>query len=976
MKPWPAAKIHPGSAGHKYRGKEGVTMSAGRPARANTPEGSGSNEPRYFPWWLVMMFVAGLLILLTAGVWFYRSQERHLRAGAEEDLAAIARLKVAQIAQWRAERLGDAAVVAESPFVAGALRQWLSDPQPDLSGNIQVHFRSLQKHYQYRDVLLVGADGRVQLSLTGGTGQLHEDGLRCLAEAFSRRRPVLSDLHSGPADLPPHTDVIAPLFAGEAGTGGPAGAVVLQSDARQFLYPMIETWPGQSPSAETLLVRRDGDSVLFLNELRHRRDTAFKLRIPLSRTGVPAVMGGLGGEGVLQGLDYRGVEVLSAVRAVPDSPWFIVAKIDAAEVFYTWRSISLLIMLLILAVLAASVTGVAIVWQRRAKVHYRELFQANAGQLENQEKLQAAMREVAARNDIAQVFLTVADDEMYAKVLSIILDALESRLGVFGYLDEAGNFVAPTMTGMVWDKCLMSDKRYFFARETWSGSEGSWPRAIREKRTIWSNEPATGIPAGHLPIIRHISMPLIHQDRVVGLILVANSDTDYTAGDVALLDTLGRAIAPVLDARLRAEWTENARRRGEDLIHTRLSMVEFAASHGLDELLEKILDEVETLTGSCISFYHFVERDQKTLTLQAWSTRTRTEFCKAEGQGLHYSIDQAGVWVDCVRQRQPVIHNDYASLPHRKGMPPGHAEVVRELVVPIMRAGWVVAILGIGNKSADYTQKDVEIVSYLADVAWEITERKMAEEEVRRLNGELEQRVTERTRELREAQEKLLRQERLAAVGQLAGGLGHELRKPLTVMANAVYYLRLIQPGAEGKVKEYLGILENEVFAAEKIISDLLDFSRIKSVDRTAVIPAELVTRTLERFPAPENITVRLDIPADLPPVHVDPHQMIQVLGNLVVNACQAMSGRGALTVAACRDKEMVAVAVTDTGPGIAAENMVRLFEPLFTTKARGIGLGLAVSRKLAEANGGRIEARNNTGRGATFTVFLPVRPE
>lgn len=759
-----------------------------------------------------MMFVAGLLILLTGGVWFHRSQERHLRAGAEEDLAAIARLKVEQIAQWRAERLGDAALVAESPFVAGALRRWLSDPQPGLSGNILVHFRFLQKHYQYRNVLLVGADGRVQLSLTGGTGQLHEDALRCLAEAFSRRRPVLSDLHGGPAGLPPHTDVIAPLFAGEAGAGGPAGAVVLQSDARQFLYPMIETWPGQSPSAETLLVRRDADSVLFLNELRHRRDTAFKLRIPLSRTGVPAVMGGLGGEGVLQGLDYRGVEVLSAVRAVPDSPWFIVAKIDAAEVFYTWRSISLLIMLLILAVLAASVTGVAIVWQRRAKVHYRELFQANAGQLENQEKLQAAMREVAARNDIAQVFLTVADDEMYAKVLSIILDALESRLGVFGYLDEAGNFVAPTMTGMVWDKCLMSDKRYFFARETWSGSEGSWPRAIREKRTIWSNEPAARIPAGHLPIIRHISMPLIHQDRVVGLILVANSDTNYTAGDVALLETLGRAIAPVLDARLRAEWTENARRRGE--------------------------------------------------------------------------------------------------------------------------------------------------------------------EEVRRLNGELEQRVTERTRELREAQEKLLRQERLAAVGQLAGGLGHELRKPLTVMANAVYYLRLIQPGAEGKVKEYLGILENEVFAAEKIISDLLDFSRIKSVDRTAVILAELLTRTLERFPAPENITVRLDVPADLPPVHVDPHQMIQVLGNLVVNACQAMSGRGALTVAACRDKEMVAVAVTDTGPGIAAENMVRLFEPLFTTKARGIGLGLAVSRKLAEANGGRIEARNNSGRGATFTVFLPVRPE
>lgn len=955
---------------------KGQVMTRSEPGRPNNQEGIGSIEPLFFPWWLLVIFAVGLLALLAGGIWFHRIQDQHLRARAEEDLAAVARLKVEQIAQWRAERLGDAAVVSESPFITDALTSWLADPLPELSGSILVHFRSLQKHYDYSDVMVVGVQGRVCFTLTGGTRQLHEDALLFLAEAFSRRRPVLSNLHGGPDDLPHHLDVIAPVFTGDAGAGEPVGAVILRSDARHFLYPMIETWPGQSSSAETLLVRRDGDAALFLNEPRHRKGTVFKHRIPLSRTEVPAVMAVLGREGVFQGLDYRGVEVLSALRAVPGSPWFVVAKIDAAEVFAAWRSMSLLIDMLILAVMAASSAGVTIVWQRRANVHYRELSRANAERLENQEKLQAALREIAVRNDIAQVFLTVSDDEMYHRVLSIILAALESKLGVFGYLDAEGNFLAPTMTGTVWDKCRMPDKAFFFPGEVWQASDGSWSRAIREKRTICCNEPATRTPAGHIPITRHISMPLIQQDRVVGLIQVANRDEDYTAGNVAFLETLGRTIAPLLDARLRTEWLETSRRQAEDLIRIRLAMVEFAASHGLAELLEKMLDEVEALTGSSISFYHFVERDQKTLTLQAWSTRTRTEFCKAEGKGLHYSIDRAGVWVDCVHQRQPVIHNDYASLPHRRGLPPGHAPVARELVVPIMRSGLVVAILGIGNKSADYTQKDVEIVSYLADVVWEITERKMAEEEVRRLNGELEQRVMKRTSELREAQEKLIRQERLAAVGQLAGGLGHELRKPLTVMANAVYYLRLIQPEAEEKVKEYLGILENEVLSAEKIISDLLDFSRVKSVDRTAVSPAALVARALERFPAPENITVRLDVPADLPSVHVDPHQMIQVLGNLVVNGCQAMPGGGTLTVAACREEEMVAVTVTDMGPGIAAGNMARLFEPLFTTKTRGIGLGLAVSRKLAEANGGRIEARNNTDRGATFTVFLPVRAE
>ena len=173
-------------------------------------------------------------------------------------------------------------------------------------------------------------------------------------------------------------------------------------------------------------------------------------------------------------------------------------------------------------------------------------------------------------------------------------------------------------------------------------------------------------------------------------------------------------------------------KRAESLLHIRLDLVDFASDHSLDELLQKTLDEVGKLCQSPIGFYHFVEADQKTLWLQAWSTRTVNEFCNAEGKGAHYAIDQAGVWVDCVRQGKPVIHNDYSSLSHKKGLPPGHAPVIRELVVPILRSNQIVAILGIGNKAINYTEKDVEIVSFLADVAWEITSRKRQEEELKR----------------------------------------------------------------------------------------------------------------------------------------------------------------------------------------------------------------------------------------------------
>jgi PAS domain S-box-containing protein len=194
-----------------------------------------------------------------------------------------------------------------------------------------------------------------------------------------------------------------------------------------------------------------------------------------------------------------------------------------------------------------------------------------------------------------------------------------------------------------------------------------------------------------------------------------------------LVDQNGRVMGSVHVTR---DITE--RKREEAIMQARLRLAEYATSHSLDELLQATLDEVEVLTDSLIGFYHFLDADQRTLRLQAWSTRTLREMCTAEGKGLHYHIDEAGVWVDCVHQRKPVIHNDYSSLPHRRGMPPGHAKVIRELVVPVFRGDRIVAILGVGNKPVDYDARDIETVSLMADLAWDIAERKRADENLRR----------------------------------------------------------------------------------------------------------------------------------------------------------------------------------------------------------------------------------------------------
>ncbi|MEI6142269.1 MAG: GAF domain-containing protein [Mariniphaga sp.] len=183
--------------------------------------------------------------------------------------------------------------------------------------------------------------------------------------------------------------------------------------------------------------------------------------------------------------------------------------------------------------------------------------------------------------------------------------------------------------------------------------------------------------------------------------------------------------------------TETEKRIDENTAYLRaimesmLRLVNFSISYSLDELLEEILNEAEMLTGSSIAFVHFIDENQEHLMLQNWSKRTKAEFCKAVGKGSHYPISQAGVWVDCIKQRKPVIHNDYASLPHCKGLPEGHAIVIRELVVPVFQSERIVAVLGVGNKITDYHQQDVETLNLLANLAWEIAGRKRTEEALR-----------------------------------------------------------------------------------------------------------------------------------------------------------------------------------------------------------------------------------------------------
>jgi two-component system, NtrC family, sensor kinase len=220
------------------------------------------------------------------------------------------------------------------------------------------------------------------------------------------------------------------------------------------------------------------------------------------------------------------------------------------------------------------------------------------------------------------------------------------------------------------------------------------------------------------------------------------------------------------------------------------------------------------------------------------------------------------------------------------------------------------------------------------------------------------------------------RQDTLSALAMMANRVGHELRNPLAVIRNGVYLLDMMLPDVEPSVKETLDLISSEVEKAAETISDLLDFGRPRGLKRQEVAAEELVTMALARIPMPPEIEVQPRVLATLPRVVLDVEQVTLALCKLLDNAVKAMPQGGRLTLTACVTSDTFLITVTDTGVGIEAADLDRIFEPLFTTRAGSIGLGLPVARAIIEEHGGTVDAASELGRGSTFTVRLPAGRE
>ena len=278
------------------------------------------------------------------------------------------------------------------------------------------------------------------------------------------------------------------------------------------------------------------------------------------------------------------------------------------------------------------------------------------------------------------------------------------------------------------------------------------------------------------------------------------------------------------------------------------------------------------------------------------------------------------------------------------------------------------------TRSNPYLKKRNHLTKTLAERISGAIRQMELEQSLRGYYEQLENEVENRTKDLESVQEKLIRSERLAAVGELASGVGHELRNPLNVIRNCAYLLNMYLTEKEDEeALNTLQVVDKQIDVANKIVTDLLDFTRIKPPSKHKTDLNELVNESLSWVTVPEKIEVKTNLNGNSQQVKIDAEQINRVFTNIISNAVQAMNGKGELSINTGMDGNFAWVRFKDNGCGIPEENTEKIFEPLFTTKPKGIGLGLAISKRLVEQNGGKIEVSSQKDKGTAFIVKLPL---
>jgi PAS domain S-box-containing protein len=828
---------------------------------------------------IFLVLAAGIL---ATGVFYYRSFEHRFRTQIEQQLSAVAELKANELMQWRAERLGDAESLFNNAAFCALVRRFLTNPKDkDSYSQLQSWLRAIQAAFKYDRLFLLDTKGTERLHVPDIPETVASHLAMDVDQALRLHRIIFVDFHRDVPGGPVHLSVIVPL-RDLSGSKHPLGVLVLRTDPSVGLYPMINRWPTPSRTAETLIVRRDGDNALFLNNLRFAPDSALNLRIPTGKRDTPAVMAVLGQVGVVDGHDYRGEPVLAALRPIEGSPWYIIARMDTKEAFAPLRERQWMTVLFVGALILGAGGSVGLLWRHQRVSFYKERLAIAEALRESEERFRTLFEQaavgVALVDPAASRFVRI--NQKYCDLLGY---TQEEAGQINFYSITHPDDLAATRANM--EQLSFGEIREFTMEKRYLRKDGSM---VWVHLTVSSLKSREGAPIYAISVARDITTEKF-------------SVEELRASEERLRRTVMDSPFPIL---LHAQ--------NGAIIH---------ASDSLYEITGYTREELATV-ADWTERAHGARKEEVQADIDAFFGLDKR---KAEGEySIRTKSGATRIW-------------DFSSVPVGR-LPDG-----RRLAL---------------------------------SMAMDVTERRESENEVRRLNAELDKRVKDRTSQLEAANQEL---------EAFSYSVSHDLRAPLRAIDGFARILATEQGESLDKPgRRYLDIICSEAKRMGQLIDDLLSFSQMARLPLRAieVDMRALAQSVYDECAAQVNGRKIHLILKPLPLAFGDPAMLRQVMVNLMGNAIK-FTGFEALPeieIGGSADGDMNCFFIKDNGVGFDmryVDKLFGVFQRLHSeAEFEGTGVGLALAQRVIHRHGGRIWAEGKVNEGAAFHFTLPAGKE
>ncbi len=335
---------------------------------------------------LVLFFIIMAVLILASSYVYYQNYEKNYKLEIDHQLIAISDLKANELVDWKTEQMGDAGIFFHNPVFTSRVRDLMNDGNDtETREALKAWFEKELKYNQYVRAYLIDTKGTLRLSVPDTQIPVATPVIRELPRVLVSGNITILDFYRDDHDQKIYLAIIVPIYNDQE-QGKPLGFVCFQVDPEIYLYPFIREWPGPRTSAETLVVRREGNDLVYLNDLRFSNHSALTLRVPLDLTEDPAVKAVHGEAGIIKGSDYRGVPVISAIRDVPDTPWSIVVKMDKSEAYGPIQEQILLLIIIVSILLISIGTGICIIWRQESTMFYMEMFESERALRKEREK--------------------------------------------------------------------------------------------------------------------------------------------------------------------------------------------------------------------------------------------------------------------------------------------------------------------------------------------------------------------------------------------------------------------------------------------------------------------------------------------------------------------------------------------------------------------------------------------------------------